>query len=166
MIAAPDRRGLTRPAPEGAAEGADLGVVQDLSNLAERQVRLGEQRAGNLAADPVGHLPKCAAFGFQVSVQGPAGHRVEAGDHVRRTGIPDEFDPKRALHLLGERLGHDAIGAGLPCGGTAFPSQQSSAAGGVLVAWDSLVTVWDPRLTPGVKPAGQGLGILAIAAMP
>ena len=43
------------------------------SNLAERQVRLGEQRAGNLAADPVGHLPKCAAFSLQVPVQGPAG---------------------------------------------------------------------------------------------
>ena len=103
MTAAPDRGGLTRPAPEGAAEGADLGDVQDFSNLAEGQVRLGEQRAGNLAADLVGDLPKRAAFGFQVSVQGPAGHRVEAGDHVRRTGIPDVFDPKRALHLLGER---------------------------------------------------------------
>jgi hypothetical protein len=92
MTAAPDRGGLTRPAPEGAGEGADLGEVQDFSNLAEGQVRLGEQRAGNLAADLVGHLPKCAAFGFQVSVQGPAGHRVEAGDHVRRTSIPDELD--------------------------------------------------------------------------
>ena len=121
MIAAPDRRGLTRPAPEGAAEGADLGVVQDLSNLAERQVRLGEQRAGNLAADPVGHLPKRAAFGFQVPVQGPAGHRVEAGDHVGRTGIPDELDPKRALHLLGERSSAmTRLGQVCPAGGRHF----------------------------------------------
>ena len=120
MTAAPDRGGLTRPAPEGAAEGADLGEVQDFSNLAEGQVRLGEQRAGNLAADLVGDLPKRAAFGFQVSVQGPAGHRVEAGDHVRRTGIPDEFDPKRALHLLGERSAMTRSGQVCPAGGQHF----------------------------------------------
>ena len=121
MTAAPDRRGLTRPAPEGAGEGAGLGVVQDLSNLAERQVRLGEQRAGNLAADLIGHLPKRAAFGFQVSVQGPAGHRVVAGDHVRRASIPDEFDPKRALHLLGERSSAmSRLGQVCPAGGRQF----------------------------------------------
>ena len=120
MIAAPDRWGLTRPAPEGAAEGADLGVVQDLSNLAEWHVRLGEQRAGNLAADLVGHLPKRAAFSFQVSVQGPAGHRVEAGGHVRRTGIPDELDPKQPLHLLGERSAMTRSGQVCPVGGRQF----------------------------------------------
>src|SRR6187200_2525680 len=99
MSAAPSRRALSRPASRGTGEGAILGVVHDLSDLTDRQVRFVEQHAGNLAANLVGYLPKRAAFGFQVPRQGPAGHRVEAGDHGSRAGLPEELNPKHALHL-------------------------------------------------------------------
>lgn len=103
MVAAPSRWGLARPALEGTGEGAELGVVQDLGDLAERQVRPGEQHAGDLEANLVDDLPIGMAFGLQVPVQGSARDREEAGDRVGREALPEEFDPKHAPHLLGER---------------------------------------------------------------
>jgi putative transposase len=41
MTAAPSRRGLARPTAKGAGEGTVFGVIQDLGDLTERQVRRG-----------------------------------------------------------------------------------------------------------------------------
>jgi len=98
------RRGPPHPALEGAGEGAGVRIIQDLSDLPERQVRLGDQLAGDLAADLVGHLSERAAFGFQVPGHGPVGYGVEAGYHGGRTGIPDELDAEHAPQLVSQRL--------------------------------------------------------------
>lgn len=80
MSTAPNRWALARPPVKGAAEGADLGVVQHLGDMADREIRSSEQPAGNLATYLVGHLPERAAFGLQVPVKGPAIDREEIGD--------------------------------------------------------------------------------------
>jgi hypothetical protein len=86
---------------EGTGEGAERGVFQDSGDLAERQIGLGEQHAGDLKTNLIGYLPVGAAVGLQAPVQGPAGQQEQVGDRTGRTTIPDEFDSKHTTHILG-----------------------------------------------------------------
>ena len=124
MTRAPRRRGLPGPAPEGAGEGAQLGVLQDrCRDLAERHVGVFQQLARDLEADLVGHLPEREAFHAQVTVQGAAVHREEAGDRGGGAGVPEQFGPKHPAQILGEvNQSRGPTAARLPCGWMASPS--------------------------------------------
>jgi hypothetical protein len=103
MTAAPRRRGLAGPAPEGSRERTLLRVFQGCRDLAERHVRMCQQLARDLEADFVRNLPECEPLRVQVSGQGAAVHREEAGDPSGGTGIPENFAAKHSAQILGER---------------------------------------------------------------
>ena len=81
VSAAPRRRGLPGPAPEGAGERTELGVFQDSRDLAQRHVGVFQQPARDLEADsgspPAGTRDlRCAGAGSR------------CGDASRRSGRP------------------------------------------------------------------------------
>jgi hypothetical protein len=105
MIAAPHRRGLAGPAPEGTGEGAQLGVSQDRRDLAERHVGAAQQLARDFEADLVGNLTKGETLCVQVTVQRAAVHGEKAGDGGGGAGVPEQFGSKYAAQVLNQAPG-------------------------------------------------------------
>ena len=61
------------PLAEGAAEGADLGIAEQEGDVADRQMRLTQIQAGEIAADPVHQIGERDAVVAEAPLQGPAG---------------------------------------------------------------------------------------------